>query len=74
MQTDPVLTRHTAEKEAANQPENSDFSFEHKGVYTATGWGHAIGLKVEYPVSSLERIEIKINKPMHMAERRAYTA
>ncbi|RMJ27576.1 hypothetical protein PHISP_01564 [Aspergillus sp. HF37] len=58
------------QKEAAEQPENSDFSFEHKGVYTARGWGHPIGLKVEYPVSSLRRIEIKINKPMNVALRR----
>ncbi|EXJ71712.1 uncharacterized protein A1O5_05520 [Cladophialophora psammophila CBS 110553] len=61
------------EKERRNHPDVPEkyFSFKKDAIhYTVTSLGHEIGLKTEYPKSSLQRYEVKIRKNSDLLKNR----
>ncbi|PYH94641.1 hypothetical protein BO71DRAFT_398791 [Aspergillus ellipticus CBS 707.79] len=64
--------------EDGSQPDDTDpkpnepprLSFENTTSYKVISWGHEVGLKSTYPISSVREWEIEISKPYHRALRR----
>ncbi|PWY74352.1 hypothetical protein BO70DRAFT_398680 [Aspergillus heteromorphus CBS 117.55] len=55
---------------ATDSDQHRRLSFDNDTSYKVTSWGHEVGLKSNYPISSVGEWNIEISKPYHRALRR----